>query len=112
MRAKKGQLSIGSLLPIGITFVVLAIALGLGATVLTSVQDTQATNNAGTHCGLNSTGGTGGTLLYDGCGYSYNISGFGLNSVDEVSSWMPTVALVVVAVVIIGLVMLFMRNRG
>jgi len=85
---KKGQLGIGNLLPIGITFVVLAIALGLGATVLDSVQDGQ----------------TSGT-------YAYNISDNGLDSVDEVASWMPTVALVVVAVVIIGLVMLFMRNR-
>jgi len=110
MKTKKGQLSIGSLLPIGITFVVLAIALGLGATVLDSIQDTQIDSTA--RCGLNSTGGTGGTLLYDGCGYDYNVSSFGLDSVDEVSSWMPTVALVVVAVVIIGLVMLFMRNRA
>lgn len=85
---KKGQLGIGNLLPIGITFVVLAIALGLGATVLDSVQDGQTAGS-----------------------YASNITTDGLSSVEEVSSWMPTIALVVVAVVIIGLVMLFMRNR-
>lgn len=85
---KKGQMGIGSLLPIGITLIVLTIALGLGATVVDSVQDTQ----------------TSGT-------YAYNTSNYGLEALDEVGSWLPTVALVVVAVVIIGLVMLFMRNR-
>lgn len=110
--SKKGELGIDALLPIGITLVVLTIALGLGSTVVDSVQTTQAEDNVGTLCGQNSTGGTGGTLLYTGCGYAYNTSGYGLESLDEVASWLPTVALVVVAVVIIGLVMLFMRNRN
>tara|TARA_Y100000034_G_scaffold104223_1_gene130617 strand:- start:15415 stop:15915 length:501 start_codon:yes stop_codon:yes gene_type:complete len=40
-----------------------------------------------------------------------NISTFGLASVTTIGSWMPTIALVLIAAVIIGLVVAYLANR-
>jgi len=100
--SKKGQsIGLNSLLPIGITFVVLAIGLGLGAEVLSQTQDTYITGAAG----CNST-------VTSACGIDYNSTSFGLNSVNTVAKWTPTIALVVVSAVIIGIVVLFLASRA
>jgi len=91
---------IQDLLPVGLLLVVTTIALSIGANVLSNVQADQVDDVVG--CGLNSTGGTSGTLLYTNCSYSYNISNYGLQAQDELGSWMDTLALVVVAAIIIG----------
>lgn len=84
---KKGQVGVQSLLPLGILFVVVAIALGLGAQVLGEIQDDQTANS-----------------------YEYNASNNGLQAVDELSGWLPTIGLVVAAAVIIGVVITFLAR--
>ena len=92
--------NLNTLVPIGILFVVAAIALSLGADVLTSVNTDQIT------------GATNCTSTADAaqCGDDYNISVNGLQAVDELGSWIPTIALVVAASIIIGIVVKFLGN--
>lgn len=73
---------------IAIVFVVLAIILGIGATILTSVQEGQTANT-----------------------YAYNATESGLEALDELAGWQTTLAVIVVAAVVIGVIGYFYSNR-
>lgn len=79
--------NLNMLVPVGILFVVAAIALSLGANVVSNVQADQVAGS-----------------------YSSNISGYGLQGMNELASWIPTIALVVAAAIIIGIVVRFLTN--
>ena len=89
--------NLNMLVPVGILFVVAAIALSLGADVLTSINADQLTGGA--NC--NSTATTN-------CPHDYNSSRFGLQGTQELGSWIPTIALVIAASIIIGVVVRFL----
>ena len=98
------------LLPVALILVIATIGIAIGAEIVQQIRDDQVDSTF--HCGLNSTNGTGGSLLYDGCGYAYNITGSGLEAQDELGSWLDTIALIVAAAIIIGvLVGSFMLSR-
>lgn len=86
-RNRKGQ-TVGGLLPLGITFVVLAIALGLGATVLTDIQAGQTAESR-----------------------AANVSGQGLVSLTTIGDYLPTIALVTVVAVILGIIIVYLARR-
>ena len=88
MTSKKG-FSIQDMSSIGITLVVTAIVIGIGATILTSIQNGQVV----------------GTV-------AYNSSGYGLTGLQTISSYMPTIALVAVAAVVIGIILVFFTGGG
>lgn len=71
--------TIKDLLPVALVFVVATIAISIGADVIDSVQSSQTSNS-----------------------YAYNVSEYGLEGMDELGSWLPTLALVVAAAIIIG----------
>lgn len=81
---------------VAIAFVFVAVVIGIGADVLGDIRDGQVTNTAG----CNST-------VKTACGYDYNASTRGLESVDELGSWLPTIALVVAAAFVIGVLAYF-----
>lgn len=91
-------MSLGDLTPVAIAFVFVAVVLTVGANVLSDVQSDFVTGAAG----CNATAKTG-------CGYDYNATGAGLDSVDTLGSWLPTIGLVVAAAIVIG-VLAFMRR--
>lgn len=95
-------MDVGDLLPVGITLVVVAIALAFGMQVVgeikTSFVDTSLNN-----CGTNSTGGSGGVVRYDNCGVSYNATVDGLDGMAKLTGKLPTIGLVLAAVVIIAI---------
>lgn len=99
LKKKKGY-QVGDLLPLGITFVVLAIALTFGARVTEDIRWTQCTENATTH---NCVVGTDTPAS--------NISLQGLNSLATFADWLPTIALIVVAAVIIGVIVVYLAGR-
>ena len=72
----KGQL--GGLATTVIIFVVVVVAIAMGATILDNIQDTQTTGS-----------------------YAYNATNNGLSSMDTFSDQLPTLAIVIVAGVII-----------
>ena len=87
LKSKKGY-QVGDLLPLAITFVVVAVALGLGASILSEIQDTQVANST-----------------------SWNATGYGLSGVNTLAKWLPTIALVIVIAVIIGILIVYLANR-
>lgn len=80
---RKG-LSVGDMGPLAIAMVFIAVVLGVGATVLSDVQSEQTASS-----------------------YAYNASANGLQAVDQFSSWLPTIALVVAAAIVIGVLSFF-----
>lgn len=95
----KGQ-NLQSLAAIGITFIVITLILSFGAQILSGLQADQVTGATG--CNATSKAN---------CGADYNTTTYGLTSLQDMGSWLPTVALVVIAAVIIGIVVTFLGRR-
>ena len=72
-----------------VLLVVIAIVLGLGSTILTNIQSTQTANT-----------------------YAYNASVDGLSGLDTFSGFQPTIAIVVVAGVILGIIFAVLVRRN
>ena len=72
-----------------IVFVVVAVVMGIGATILSQVQTTQTTNSL-----------------------PYNITGQGLTSVSTLSGWQSTWAIIVAASVVLSILGLLMYFKG
>lgn len=85
--SKKGY-QVGDLLPLAIVFIVVAVAISLGADVLDDIQGTQTINST-----------------------AYNATGYGLTSMNTFAKWLPTIALVVVISVIIGILIVYLAQR-
>lgn len=82
-------LGLRDLLPVALLMVVATIAISIGADVIDNVQDDQTADS-----------------------YAYNISGYGLEAQEEMGGWLDTIALVVAAAIIIGvLVQSFAMGR-
>ncbi len=84
---KKG-FRLGDMSGIAITFVVISVVLGIGSTILASVQDGQTAD-----------------------GYAYNNTEQGLQALSELSDWQVTLATIVVAAVVIGVIGMFYAAR-
>lgn len=77
------------LLPIALIMAVAIIATAISADVVADVQEDQVANSV-----------------------AYNISGYGLEGLAELGSWFPTIALVVAAAIIIGILVLSFAYGG
>jgi len=99
------------LIPYGIAFVVLAVVLSVGATIVGTTQ-LSFTGTAGVlNCGTNATGGLGGTIAYTGCAQDYTIAGNGLTALVTLSSWQNIIAITLAAAVIIGGLLLYFQFK-
>ena len=86
---KKAQaFTISDLGTIAIALVVAAIILGMGGTILDEIQDTQTVDTA-----------------------SYNSSAYGLTGLVTLSEFIPTIAIVAVAAIVIGIILVFFGRR-
>ncbi|MEE9238433.1 MAG: hypothetical protein V3U58_02615 [Thermodesulfobacteriota bacterium] len=85
---KAQRFTINDLGTIAIALVVAAIILGLGATILEKIQGTQTTNKT-----------------------AFNASGFGLDGLNTMAEFLPTIAIVAVAAIVIGIILVFF-GRG
>lgn len=88
MQKLKG-FTIQELAPIAIMFVVIAFVVSMGADILTDLQDNQEDD-----------------------GYAYNVTGQGLESMETFGDWLPTLALVVIAAIIIGVLVYYLGRAG
>jgi len=70
-----------------LAFAVVAIVLGVGATILTQVQGTQ----------------TSGTT-------AYNATGYGLTGASTMSQWLPIIAVIIAAAIVIGIIVTAFRG--
>lgn len=87
MRNKKGY-TITDLVPIGLAFVVLGIVLSIGAQVVANVGADLTTGSV-----------------------EKNATIYANEGIEELASWMPTIALVVVAAIIIGIIIFYLAKR-
>ena len=87
-KMRKG-FTINQLAGIAITFVVVAFVVSMGAEILTSLQGEQTTDS-----------------------YAYNVTNEGLESMQTFGEWLPTLALVVIAAVIIGVLVFYLGRAG
>jgi len=78
------DMNLNQLGTVAIAFVFVAIVIGIGADVLGDIRGGQTANS-----------------------YEYNASTRGLESVDELGTWLPTIALVVAASFVIGVLAFF-----
>lgn len=87
---KKGQrsFSINDLGTIAIALVVAAVILGMGSTILEKLQTSQTIN-----------------------GSAYNTSGFGLTGMVTIAEFIPTIAIVAVAAIVIGIILVFFGRQ-
>lgn len=74
-------MNLQDLIPIGITLVVIAIVVSMGATILNDIQSGQ----------------TAGTT-------AYNATDNGLEATNTLANWLPTIAIVVASAIVIGIV--------
>ena len=84
MQNKKGAMSLSDLAPVAIAFVFVAVVLGVGATVLSDIKADQTASST-----------------------AANATQEGLDSLSELSSWLPTIALVIAAAIVIGVLSFF-----
>lgn len=75
---------LGDLSGIAITFVVLAVTLSVGSTILDSIQDGNVADS-----------------------YAANATTEGLSSLSTLADWLPTLATIVAAAVVIGVISFF-----
>ena len=73
---------------IAIIFVVVAIVVSIGADVLSNIRGTASLNDT-----------------------KWNATTYGLQGLEELASWLPTIAIVVVAAVVIGIIALYFAMR-
>ena len=88
MLRKKNGYTVSDLLPLAVAFVVVTIAISLGADVVGTIRAGQSANS-----------------------YERNASTQGLEALDELAGWLPTIALVVAAAVIIGIIVVYLARR-
>jgi hypothetical protein len=106
-----------------VMLVVLAILLGLGASILLTTQQAQCTGTQGTggaaltfswnatSSQCNTINSTGATINANGGTYASNSSVYGQTGMNTISQWVPTIAIVLAASVVIGLVMAYLMGR-
>ena len=87
---KKAQRSftISDLGTIAIALVVAAVILGMGATILEKLKGSQTTN-----------------------GTAFNTSQFGLDGLNTIAEFIPTIAIVAVAAIVIGIILVFFGRQ-
>jgi hypothetical protein len=93
------EYSFADLLPIGLTVIMITLVLTYGASIVGDVSD----DHVGGGLGCNA------TTRVD-CGYAYNVSDKGTLSLNNMGEKIPTIVGVLVAAVIIGVVMSFMKQ--
>ena len=109
MKTKTAKFDIQEILPIALVLVVAGIGIAYGISVQSDVRTDFVDLSAG--CGLNSTGGTGGTLLYTGCGLDYNATTDSMTGVSTLAEKMPLIATIIVAAIVIGILVRYLFVR-
>lgn len=116
MKMNKRGFTLQQMAPIAISFVIIAIVVGIGSTVVSDIQDTQFLANCAER------GGTVNDSATPFCGDAtnisvdigstnagYNASADGLEAMTTLADWLPTIGVIVAAAVVIGIIVAYFR---
>ena len=103
---KKAQV-VANLQGFVMAIVTIGVVLAIGLYVLQSMSNSiGGINSAGVgtvaSCGLNSSGGTAGTILYTNCGAAYNATGSIITQLGQAPTWIGLLIVVVFASAILA----------
>ena len=87
-KAQMNGFTIADLGTVAIALVVAAVILGMGGTILEKLQAGQTVN-----------------------GTAYNTSGFGMQGISTIAEFIPTIAIVAVAAIVIGIILVFFGRQ-
>jgi len=94
-------MNFGEITAAAITFVAVGVLLTFGLSIQSEVKDDFVV--LGPNCGQNSSGGSGGVISYDACGYAYNATLSAQAANNSISSKLPILATVIIAAVVVGI---------
>ena len=109
---KKG-FTVSDLAPMAVMVVAVAVALAMGAEVMSDMNDSGDCASGYTYNATNGLCLNGTYAWASGAGETYqtNITREGLGAVGELSGWLPTIALILAAAVIIGIIVVYLARR-
>jgi len=116
---KKG-FQVSDIASIAVAFVAVAVALGIGMDVLGNIREDQGADSCALRTDGNTTFNISSGLCQNGTGtqstfvpdsYQYNATLSGTQANEELASWLPTIALIVAAAVIIGIIVVYLARR-
>jgi len=94
-----------------LTLVLVGLIVGVGLVVLGQFRTTLASGVA--NCTINATGGTGGTILYTGCGADYNATQSTITAIGTIpSTWLGLIVTIVVVAIILTIVIKSFSGGG
>jgi len=112
-KKKKKGMSVANLQGVAMAIVVAAISIAIGGSILSTLQVSQCVGTYGTYnntnigtlcCSSVNASNTNQCLTMQEGSVAYNITGFGLTSLSTMGQWIPLLALVIIASVIIVVV--------
>jgi len=117
---KKG-FSLQDMAPLAIAFVIIAVVLGIGATILGTIRADNYAKNCASLSGYLNTTNEQGVFCAGSDNHSIanastasidvatNTSTSGLSAMSTLSGWLPTIAVIVAAAVVIGIIVAYFK---
>lgn len=109
-------LSVSQLGGMALAFVLVAIVLGVGGTILTGVGNQACSGTFAYFSGNATTACCNGTATATTCtefdyeSISVNASNNGLTGIDTMADWLPTIAVIIAAAVVIGVIVRYFQG--
>ena len=97
---------------VALTLVVAGILIAFGLQILGDLRDSDSDVGVTASCGLNSSGGSSGTIAYTACGADYNATVDAVEAVGKLGTKIPLIATIVIAVIVIGLLVGIGGRKG
>jgi len=95
-------LSLQDMSAYALAFVVIAVILGVTATILTQVKSTQCTDD--------NWNATTGECLSGNTTIASNATGYGITGTGTMSQWLPIIAVIIAAAIVIGIIVTAFRG--
>jgi len=102
-------LSVQQMGGLALAFTLVAIIVGIGATISEEIRIGQCT---GGEAGWNATAGGcygAGGIVANTSTVASNITGEGLEGLETLGEWLPTIAVIIAAAVVIGIIVRYFR---
>jgi hypothetical protein len=100
---KKGM-SLNEFGGLALAFVLCAIIIAVGGTVLVQTQSTQCASGTSWNATIQNCNAASTTI-------ASNATGYGLTGISSMSQWLPTIAVIIAAAVVIGVIVRYFQNQ-